>query len=59
MLINLLEFIRTVLLHSWQVDDGKRSDFGLDWLLLGITGPGFVSVSPGNIGLCVAKLLLY
>ena len=26
--INILEFIRTVLLHSSQVDDGKQLDFG-------------------------------
>ena len=55
--INFLEFIRTVLLHSLQVYNGKRSNFGLVcWL--SHAGPGFVPMSPDSISLCVAELLL-
>ena len=57
--INFLEFIRTALLHRSQVDDRKRSDFGLVCWLSWLAGPGFVSMSPDSIGLCVAELLLY
>ena len=56
--INFLEFIRTVLLHRLQVDDRKRSDFGLVCWLSRLAGPGFVSMSPDSISLCVEELLL-
>ena len=39
--INFFEFIRTVLLHRSQVDDCKRSDFGLVCWLSRLAGPGF------------------
>ena len=50
--------IHTVLLHSSQVDDGKRSYFGLVCWLSQSVGPGFVSLSLDSISLCVAELLL-
>ena len=56
--INFLEFIRTVLLHRSQVDDRKRSDFGFVCWLSRLAGPGFVSMSPDSISLCVEELLL-
>ena len=54
----LLGVICTVLLHSSQVDDGKRSDFGLVCWLSRLAGPGCVSIFPDSINLCVAELLL-
>ena len=56
--INFLEFIRTVLLHSSQVDYGKKSDFGLVCWLSRLAGPAFVSMFPDSINLFVAELLL-
>ena len=56
--INFLEFIRTVLLHMWKVDDRKRSDFGLVCWLSRLASPGFVSSSPDSISLCAAELFL-
>ena len=55
--INLLEFIRNVLLLCLQVDDGKRSDFGLVCWLSRFADPGFVLMSPDSISLCVVELL--
>ena len=56
--ISLLEFIRTVLFHSSEIDDGKRSYFGFVYSLSQFANPGFASMSQDSISLCVAKLLL-
>ena len=53
-----MEFIRTVLLHSSQLDDGERSDFGLVCWLSQLAGPGFVSMSLDSISMCAEELLL-
>ena len=56
--INLLEFIGTVLLRSWQVDNRKPSDFGLVYWLSQFTCPRIVSMSLDSTSLCFAEMLL-
>ena len=53
--ITLLEFIRTILLHSSQVDDGKGSDFGLVFWLSRFASPGLVSMSPDSRAVVVIE----